>query len=165
MPETAEVFRDWRRRFIQNFGAALTPTQRKAIADICACRTPSMGSGHLHSCPKCGTTHFVWRSCGNRNCPKCGNEKVTRWLAARSRDLLPVDYFMMTFTLPSELRSLCRKFPGKVYDVLFKAASEAIKDLAMDRRFLGGRPGMLGCSGAVRPEKRVQARSSAPQKR
>jgi hypothetical protein len=144
VPETAEVFRNWRERFIQDFGASLTKTQRKALADICACRTSAIGSGLLYSCPECGSTHFAWRSCGNRNCPKCGNEKVTAWLEARSRDLLPVDYFMMTFTLPSELRALCRRCPGKVYDAFFKAASDAIKDLALDRRFLGGKAGMLG---------------------
>jgi uncharacterized Zn finger protein (UPF0148 family) len=144
MPGIAEIFRDWGGRYIQAKGAALTAARRKAISDIRACRTPAIGAGLLHSCPKCGSVHFAWRSCGNRNCPKCGNERVTRWLEARSRDVLPVDYHMATFTLPSELRAVCRQLPSKVFGAFFKAASEALKELALDRRFLGGRAGMLG---------------------
>jgi hypothetical protein len=144
VPGVAEIFRDWRGRYVREKGAALTETRRKAVSDICACRTSAIGAGLLHSCPKCGGVHFAWRSCGNRNCPKCGNEKVTRWLEARRGDVLPVDYHMATFTLPAELRAVCRHAPAKAFGAFFKAASGALKELALDRRFVGGRIGMFG---------------------
>ena len=103
-----------------------------------------MEYGTVSVCPKCDKKHFSWQSCGNRNCPKCGHEKITQWLAKRQAEILPVDYFMATFTLPSELRKLCRREPAKVYGALLSAAAEALKTLAMDRRFLGGKIGTMG---------------------
>jgi predicted RNA-binding Zn-ribbon protein involved in translation (DUF1610 family) len=103
-----------------------------------------MGYGTLSYCSECGEKYFCWQSCGNRNCPKCGNEKITRWLAKRQKEILPVDYFMVTFTLPFELRKLCRREPEKVYGALFKAASDSMKELALDKRFIGGKIGMMG---------------------
>jgi predicted RNA-binding Zn-ribbon protein involved in translation (DUF1610 family) len=91
-------------------------------------------------CPDCGDRHFSWQSCGNRNCPKCGNEKITRWLTERQKEILPVDYFMVTFALPAELRGVCRREPVKVYNAFFKAAAESLKELSMDKRFVGGKP-------------------------
>jgi hypothetical protein len=140
LPELADIFRDWRGRFTK----PLTTEQCHAIRDICACRTPEMERGALYSCPDCGTTHFGWQSCGNRNCPKCGNDKITKWLAKRQKETLPVDYYMITFTLPAELRWLCKHFPKKVYKAFFAAASSALKQLALDKRFLGAEIGMIG---------------------
>ena len=57
---------------------------------------------------------------------------------------MPVDYFMVTFTLPSELRTLCLKFPEKVYSAFFAASSAALKELALDKRYLGAKIGMMG---------------------
>lgn len=92
MPELADIFRD-RHEDLNGF---LNGEQLHAVRDIIACRSPEMGRGALYCCPDCGTEHFIWRSCGNRNCPKCGNDKVTRWLAKRQTELLPVDYYLVT---------------------------------------------------------------------
>ena len=144
MPEIAAIFRDWRELFLNQYVHQLKWEHRRAIDDINTCRTPEMGYGILSACPSCGKRHFSWQSCGNRNCPKCGHEKVTRWLAERQREILPVDYFMITFPLPAELRTLCRREPAKVYNIFFKTASAALKDLTLDKRFLGGKIGMIG---------------------
>ena len=144
MSEIGDIFRDWAERFLIGFGRCLSWEQHRAIDDICKCRTPAMGYGTVSVCPNCGEKHFSWQSCGNRNCPKCSHEKITRWLAKRQAEILPVNYFMATFTLPAELRPLCRREPGKVYGALLTAAAESLKDLAWDRRFLGGKIGMIG---------------------
>lgn len=141
MPELADVLRDWRGRLPWS---SLTKEQCRAIHDICACRTPEMESGALYSCPDCGTRHFAWQSCGNRNCPKCGNDKITKWLAKRQSGILPVDHYMITLTLPSELRDACLRLPREVYGAFFAAAGAAIKELARDKRFLGAEVGMIG---------------------
>ncbi|MBN2266881.1 MAG: transposase [Candidatus Babeliaceae bacterium] len=140
MPELATIFRDWRMRL----SLPLSKEQIRAIHDICACRTPEVGHQMLYLCPNCGDHHLAWQSCGNRNCPKCGNDKVTKWLAKRQNEMLPIDYFMITMTLPSELHHVCLSFPRKVYKAFFAAASESIKELAIDKRFLGANVGMIG---------------------
>jgi len=140
MPELADIFRDWGGRYPR----ALSTEQRRAIHDISACRTPAIGGGALYSCPDCGAAHFAWLSCGNRHCPKCGNDKTTRWLAKRQAEILPVDYYMVTFTLPSELRGACLRHPREIHGAFFPTAAAALKELALDKRFLGAQIGMLG---------------------
>lgn len=141
MPELAVIFRDWRGRLPL---ASLSEEQRRAIRDICICRTPETERGALYSCPSCGAKHFTWQSCGNRNCPKCGNDKITAWLAKRRNEILPVDHYMITLTLPGELHGVCERFPRESYGAFFTAASEAIKELALDKRFIGAEVGMIG---------------------
>ena len=140
MPELANIFRDWKNRL----PFKLSDEQYHAIRDICACRTAKMQRGSLYLCPNCQKKHFGWQSCGNRNCPKCGSDKITKWLLKRQRELLPVNYFMVTFTLPSELRTLCLKFPEKIYSAFFAASSGSLKELALDKRYLGAKIGMMG---------------------
>lgn len=140
MPELADIFRDQRERLPQQ----LSSVQRHAVRDICACRTPAMERGTLYLCQNCGTKHFIWKSCGNRNCPKCGNDKITKWLAKRQAEILPVDYYMITFPLPAEFRNVCLRFPSDIYGAFFASSSSALKQLALDRRFLGAEIGMMG---------------------
>ena len=138
-----DIFRDWREPFLVKYANRLRRSHRRAIADICKCRTEEMIHGTLYSCPKCGERHFLYRSCGNRNCPKCGNYKTTQWLEKRQQDILPVNYFMVTVALPAELRPLCRYEPEKVYNIFFKTASDSLKELTLSKRFLGGQVGMI----------------------
>ncbi|MDD5599248.1 MAG: transposase [Victivallaceae bacterium] len=139
MPELATVFRD----HIDKYPYVLTPEQRHAVRDICACRTPEIGRWAHYVCPECGGEHFAWASCGNRNCPKCGQDKVVKFLARQQENLLPVNYFMITVTLPHELNVVCRKHPVEVFNAFFRSATEAIKELAADPHYLGGQGGML----------------------
>lgn len=140
MPELADIFRDRH----GDIKARLNDEQFHAVQNIIACRTPAMERGAVYCCTGCGSPHFAWQSCGNRNCPKCGNDKITKWLAKRREELLPVDYFMVTFTLPFELHAACRKRPREVYGAFFNASSDALKEIALDKRFLGAKIGMLG---------------------
>jgi hypothetical protein len=71
-------------------------------------------------------------------------------LNKRQQKLLPPNYFMVTFTLPSEFRNLCQKFPEKIYNAFFAASSAALKELALNKRYLGGKIGMLGALHAWR---------------
>jgi hypothetical protein len=65
-------------------------------------------------------------------------------LAQKQALLLPVTYFMATFTLPAEFRSLARSRQKDLYNLLFRTSSEAMQKLARDPRFIGGTLGMLG---------------------
>jgi len=121
------------------------PSHHRAIEDIVACRTKQMG-GHLYRCENEACEQFVYEyhSCGNRSCPKCGQDKTQRWLETQQGRLLPTRYFLVTFTLPSELRTVARSNQKVIYNLLFQSSSAALQKLAKDPRFLGGDIGMMG---------------------
>jgi hypothetical protein len=79
----------------------------------------------------------VGRSCGNRHCPTCQRDKTRAWLEKQLDRLLPCPYFLVTFTLPAELRALARSHQRVVYAALFEASSEALRALASDPKFVG----------------------------
>jgi hypothetical protein len=113
------------------------------MEDICRCRTEALG-GQVYYCANCQEHRYSYHSCKNRHCPKCQNDQANQWLEKQQNLLLPVTHFLVTFTLPEELRSLARANQKIVYNLLFRASSEALQQLALDPRFIGGRIGMVG---------------------
>jgi len=122
-------------------GAARSPAQRRARNAILSCRTASRG-GQLYRCDPCGTLAFAWHSCHHRACPNCGGLQAADWLARQKLRRLPVPYFLLTFTVPAELRPLFRAAPEFGYDRLFATSAQAVRDVALSK--LGGEPGLLG---------------------
>ncbi len=119
----------------------LCGVQLRALADIRNCRTAALG-GQVHVCDTCGATRVLYRSCGNRHCPKCQLLARERWLQARRRDLLPIPYFHVVFTLPHELNVLAQCEPRLVYKILFAAAAQTLQVFGRDVRHLGGEIGV-----------------------
>lgn len=116
-----------------------SPGQAKAWRAITACRTAALG-GQVESCTACGTTRFVYHSCRNRHCPQCQTRAKEAWLAARRRELLPVPYFHLVFTLPHDLNGLIGQRPRVLYEILFAAVSATLSEFAANPRWLGGTP-------------------------
>lgn len=106
---------------------------------ILACRTAALG-GHVESCACCGTSRHVYHSCRNRHCPRCQTRAKEAWLAARRREVLPVPYFHLVFTLPHALNGLIGAAPRRLYENLFAAASATLTEFAGSPRHLGGIP-------------------------
>ena len=106
---------------------------------ILACRTAALG-GHVESCADCGTSRHVYHSCRNRHCPRCQTRAKEAWLAARRREVLPVPYFHLVFTLPHTLNGLIGAAPRRLYENLFAAASATLTEFAGSPRHLGGMP-------------------------
>jgi len=127
--------------YLERFGAALPARQREVLRKLLQCRTPALG-GALYHCPQCGQRHFTYHSCNDRHCPQCGREETEAWLAAQQALLLPVPYFLVTFTVPEKLRGWLRRHPALGYELLFGASAQALQDLATTR--LGATLGMLG---------------------
>jgi hypothetical protein len=50
--------------------------------------------------------------------------------------LLPVDYFMVTFTLPYELRALSKMHQKTIYSLLFQCAVSTLKDFGQNDKVL-----------------------------
>ena len=117
------------------------PAQKqKALENICSCRTPQMG-GFIEQCTACGQTAAHFHSCGNRNCPVCQGAQQAKWVDKQLDNTLPVQYFHVVFTLPSELNPLVYSNQSVVYGILFKAASETILEMSADPKHLGAQPG------------------------
>jgi len=145
MVELAEIFSRHAADYIERFGSKMLPSHYRAINDTMHCRSPQMG-GHLYCCENsnCRELVYAYHSCGNRSCPKCGQEKTQRWIETQHSLLLPAHYFLVTFTLPWELRATARSNQKAVYNLLFQSAAAALQKLAQDPRFVGGEIGMMG---------------------
>jgi ribosomal protein L37AE/L43A len=143
MLEVADIFRLHGPDYRAQFGNQMLPSHRRAMQDIETCRTASLG-GQLYYCPQCDQQRYSYHSCKNRHCPKCQNEQANDWLEEQQSLLLPVAHFLVTFTLPAELRALARSNQKTIYNLLFRASAAALLQLAQDPRFVGARLGMVG---------------------
>jgi Zn finger protein HypA/HybF involved in hydrogenase expression len=143
MVEVAEIFRAHGPEYLAKYGERMPRCHKRAMRDILECRTPALG-GQVYVCEKCDERRYSYHSCKNRHCPKCGNHQAERWLKEQKELLLPVVHFLVTFTLPEELRRVARSNQKTVYNILFRASSEAVQKLGWDERFIGGRVGMVG---------------------
>jgi hypothetical protein len=107
------------------------------------CRTAVLG-GHREQCDHCGHVEISYNSCRNRHCPKCQTLRKEKWIEARCEDLLPIPYFHVVFTLPSELNPLVSMNRKVLYDLLFRSVSETLTQLAKDPKHLGAEIGSIG---------------------
>jgi len=127
--------------FKAQYAAQLLPSHLTAIGAIRRCRTPDSGQMLLH-CSEC--TEQFWRpqSCGHRSCPQCQNHEASQWLDRQQAKLLPVEYFMVTFTLPCELRALTWRHQTTLYNLLFATAASTLKDFGLNSKQLRADMGM-----------------------
>lgn len=128
------------RRFLPEFLRGQPPlnsAQRRAVWAITHCRTPTMG-GHLHACVPCGTREFRFHSCHHRACPQCGRAATVEWVQRELTRRVGAPYFMVTFTLPSELRPLFFTAAARnIYGMFFDAAAHALRQPLAQPRWLG----------------------------
>jgi hypothetical protein len=115
----------------------LSAAKARVWRAIVACRTAALG-GHVETCDGCGTTRHVYHSCRNRHCPQCQTRAKEAWLVQRRRELLPVPYFHLVFTLPHDLNGLIGIAPRAIYEMLFGAVSATLTEFAANPRWLGG---------------------------
>jgi hypothetical protein len=141
--ELADIFHQFGHAYRQKYAAHLLPSHRRVMQAIERCRSEVLG-GQVFSCAACGETRFSYHSCRDRHCPKCQHEQTQAWLDLQRTLLLPVPYFLLTFTLPSELRPLARANQKQLYSLLFRASAQAVQKLALDPRFIGGQIGLVG---------------------
>jgi hypothetical protein len=143
MVEMADIFRLHGPDYRAKFRDRMLPSHLRAMVEIENCRTEALG-GQLYFCDQCQDHHYSYHSCKNRHCPKCQNGQANQWLENQKNLLLPVTHFMVTFTLPEELRPLARSHQKTIYNILFRASADALLELAADPRFVGARIGMVG---------------------
>ncbi len=116
----------------------------KVLQRIRSCRTAALGY-HVYGCTKdeCGHIQYQYHSCRDRHCPNCGAVKKQEWIEARSRELLPVKYYHVVFTLPHELNRLVMGHRKVLYKLLFDASAATLLTFAKDEKYLGALPGII----------------------
>ena len=126
--------------YVAQFGGLIPDEQRAAVRAILRCRTPALG-GQRYRCA-CGREHFAYHSCNHRACPRCGRDDAAAWRAQQRTRLLPVPYFLVTLTVPAELREPIRAARKEWYGALLKEGAGAVQDLAAQPKHLGAEVGV-----------------------
>jgi len=139
--EVADIFRQHGPAYRESH--RLSRNDWRVMHAIEVCRTVVLG-GHKDKCDHCGHLEISYNSCRNRHCPKCQTLKKERWIEARGEDLLPIEYFHVVFTIPSELNHLVSMNRKVLYDLLFRSVSETLMELAHNPKHLGARIGAIG---------------------
>src|SRR5580692_3483488 len=140
--EVADIIRAHGNSFIEKNRSWLSWLQLRVLFAIEHCRTAALG-GHLDRCCQCGYEATSFNSCRSRHCPKCQTNARNQWLAERSKELLPVNYVHVVFTLPHELSWLALQNKKIVYDLLFHSSAATLLEIAADPKHLGAEIGFL----------------------
>ena len=114
----------------------------KVINAITSCRTAKLGA-HIFKCDSCCHTEISYNSCRNRHCPKCQSVSYMKWILKRDSELLPVHYFHIVFTIPELFKEITKCNKRVIYNILFKAVSETIKETSVNPKNLGAITGFF----------------------
>ena len=139
-----DLFRAHGPAYLTRFGSSLPSNHNKVIEAIIGCASPANGS-LSYGCEACAQEQLLPRCCGNRHCSGCQQHKAYAWLDTQLQRQLPTHHFMLTFTVPEQLRPFIRGHQRIGYGALFEASAGAIKKLAADPKYIGADcPGFLG---------------------
>jgi len=128
--------------YLNQYSHAILPSHRQALAAMKHCRT-AMAPRMLAHCGACEETRLVPHSCGHRSCPHCQHHESQRWLERQLRRQVPASYFLITFTLPAELRALAWRHQRTLYAILFDCAWAVVNTFSQNDKYLQGRPGAV----------------------
>jgi len=137
----ADVFRKGLPGYL-DAGNKLSLKQWDVVNNILNCHTPELG-GHVYECNSCSSTRIHYNSCRDRHCPSCQSLARASWIRKRTEELLPVGYFHVVFTIPSEFNLLVHYNREMLYDLLFKCVSRTLLMLGRDPKWLGATIGFL----------------------
>lgn len=138
----AHVIQTFEADFKAQYAAQLRNEHYQALGAIKHCR--SQASPKMQAaCTRCDHQSLMPHSCGHRACPQCQHHESWQWLERQLKRQLPVDYFMVTFTLPCEFRALSRAHPREVFDALMHCAWDTVRTFSINDRQLKGTPGAI----------------------
>jgi len=137
----AEILRRYQQPLLSQYGSQLGAEQRRAMQAILRCHTPQAGQLD-YVCPDCDQHKLINHSCGHRSCPQCGHNHNQQWLQRQQQKLLPSHYYLMTFTLPQQLRGLAQQHQRSVYRLLMRCAVDTVQTFAANDKQLGGKLGI-----------------------
>jgi hypothetical protein len=139
----AEVLREHWPRYVEQARGPIPSRAWAAVEAVLSCRTARRG-GHLHHCAACRRDHYVYHSCNHRACPRCAAREQAEWTCRQQARLLPVPYYLLSVTVPAELRGAFLRYPQELYPVFFAAVAASVKELCARKKHLGGDAGFIG---------------------
>jgi hypothetical protein len=139
--EVADIFHKGFGCYNRAFGP-LQPDHYKVANAIMSCRTSALG-GHIDKCDHCNHERIAYNSCRNRHCPKCQALLRAKWVDSRTRELLPVPYFHVVFTLPQQLNAFALRNKETFYSIFFQAVSETLTTFGHDPKYLSAQIGFI----------------------
>jgi hypothetical protein len=145
-PTIGQIFRQYGPAYRRKYAAGMSHEQQQVLYLLERCRTGELGAV-LYRCDACGRYHARPQSCGNRHCPRCQGHKAKQWFETQLEKLLPCAYFLITFTVPQELRCFVREHARECYRALFEAATATLLELASNPKYVGS--SRLGFTGVL----------------
>lgn len=142
MIRLAQVIESFEADFLRVYGRTLLPSQRNALRALKACRN-DFSARMQTQCTACAATAYVPHSCGHRSCPHCQAHESQQWIERQQAKQLPCDYFMLTFTVPAELRPLVFQHPTVIYDLLSRCAWDTVNTFSHTDKRLQGTAGAM----------------------
>jgi Putative transposase/Transposase zinc-binding domain len=138
----AQVIERYADSLLASYQHRLSPQHLQALAALRRCRTPQ--SQHMQlQCSSCPNQRFVPHSCGHRLCPHCQHYESQQWLERQLQKHVPAEYFLLTFTLPAELRALAFAHQEQVYEQLLSCSWQTLRQFAENDATLQGTPGAI----------------------
>src|SRR6266851_2362978 len=128
--------------FLAQYASRLLPGHHRALNAMKHCRTQMSPQMQLQ-CTQCDQTRLVPHSCGHRHCPHCQHHESQQWLERQLRQLVPGTYFLLTFTLPAELRNLAWQHQRILYDAMMQCSWDTLRTFAHNDPHLQGTPGAI----------------------
>ena len=120
---------------------SLKPHQYQACSAITQCRTETLG-GLQMLCGQCDYSQPQYHSCRNRHCPQCQGQAQQAWSDQQMQNVLPVTYYHLVFTLPSQLNAWIEIHPNVIYRLLFQSTWATLDKFGQDPKRLNGSLGM-----------------------
>lgn len=142
MIRLSNIIKQFSTGFLEKYRGKLLPSHRKALGAMENCRgkhSPKM----LVSCTQCDEQHYVPHSCGHRNCPHCQNHESQQWLERQLKKQVPAEYFLVTFTLPAEFRSMAWLHQRIIYSLMIQCCWDTLKTFSQNDKALQGIPGAI----------------------
>jgi hypothetical protein len=142
MINLAVIAKQFQQQLIDEYGQQMGSIHYRALNAIINCHTPQAGA-LLYHCEHCHGDTTLFPSCGHRHCPACQHKANNDWLDMQRSKLLPVDYYLVTFTLPAQLRPFAYAHKKWAYQSLFIAAKQTLDAFFAHDKQLGENSGYL----------------------
>ncbi len=140
MIRLTDLIDDFQPELEARYGSQLLPGHRKALSSMLRCRTEESGTVAI-DCHDCEAHDHFHLSCGHRFCPQCQHAAGEQWLERQRSKLLPCDYFLITFTLPAQLRNLVYDHQRTAYGLMLKLAWQILAEFGLNDNKLRGKLG------------------------
>jgi hypothetical protein len=142
MIRLATVIEAFEADFLAQYRDRLSAEHLRALAGIGQCRSQASRRMQVQ-CTQCEHQRLVPHSCGHRHCPHCQAHESQQWLDRQLQKQVPAQYFLLTFTLPAELRALAWAHQDVLYDCLMRCAWQTVHTFSRNDRQLHGTPGAI----------------------